>query len=118
MQIHVIGVHLDLSSSLAEYVNHRLNSSLDRFEDRIEKVIVRLDDISGPHGPGTKRCHIEVFLLHREPVIVEQDHHDIYTAIDKAGARMKRTVRRQINRIRDARRSHRSHAPYMWGLTA
>ena len=114
MQIEVVGVHLDVSPSLAEYVKHRLEQSLDRFEDRVLNVNVRLTDISGPHGPGTKRCHMEVHLLHRDRVIVEQDHSDMYTAIDKAGARMKRTVRRQINRIRDARRAHRDHSNAVW----
>jgi putative sigma-54 modulation protein len=106
MQIEVIGVHLDVTSSLEAYVTHRIELSLDRFEERITGVTVRLHDISGPHGPGTKRCHIEVQLMHFEAVIVEQDHTDIYTAVDKAGARLKRTVRRHINRVRDARRSH------------
>lgn len=106
MKIEVVGVHLDVTSSLAEYVTHRMGLCLDRFEDRIRRVTVRLTDISGPHGPGTKRCHIEVDLLHRESVIVEQDYTDVYTAVDKAATRLKRTVRRQINRIRDARRAH------------
>ncbi len=114
MQIEVIGVHLDVSPSLAEYVKHRLEQSLDRFEDRVLGVNVRLTDVSGPHGPGTKRCHIEVHLLHRDRVIVEQDHSDLYTAVDKAGSRLKRTVRRQINRIRDARRAHRDHSNAVW----
>ena len=106
MQIEVVGVHLDVTSSLEEYVKHRIELSLDRFEDRILGITIRLHDISGPHGPGTKRCHMEVILLHREAVIVEQDHTDIYTAVDKAGSRLKRTVRRHINRVRDERRSH------------
>jgi ribosome hibernation promoting factor len=106
MQIEVVGVHLDVTSSLAQYVKHRIELCLDRFEDRVLGVRVRLQDISGPHGPGTKRCHIEVKLLHRDSVIVEQDHTDIYTAVDKTGTRLKRTVRRHINRVRDARRSH------------
>ena len=49
---------------------------------------------------------MEVTLQHREAVIVEQDHTDIYTAVDKAGSRLKRTVRRHINRVRDERISH------------
>ena len=114
MRIEVIGVHLDVSPSLAEYVTHRIEHSLDRFEERILRVDVRLEDISGPHGPGTKRCHMEVHLAHRDPVIVDQKHSDIYTAADKAGARLKRTVRRQINRIRDARRAHRAAVRTAW----
>ncbi len=106
MQIEVIGVHLDVTSSIQAYVKHRIGLSLDRFEDRIQSVTIRLHDISGPHGPGTKRCHMEVQLTHHETVIVEQDHTDIYTAADKAANRLKRTVRRHINRVRDARRSH------------
>ncbi len=110
MQIKVVGDHLDVTPSLAEYAKHRIELSLDRFADHIRDVTVRLDDISGPHGPGTKRCHMEVTLFHRDPVIVEQKHADIYTAIDKAGSRTKRTVRRHINRVRDARRSSTQRA--------
>ncbi len=110
MQIEVIGVHLDVTASLEAYVKNRIDLSLDRFEDRIVSVTVRLNDISGPHGPGTKRCHMEVHLQHREIAIVEQDHEDIYTAVDKASHRLKRTVRRHINRVRDARRAHQRDA--------
>jgi ribosome hibernation promoting factor len=106
MKIEVVGVHLDVTSSLEAYVKNRIGLSLDRFVDRISNVTIRLDDISGPHGPGTKRCHMEVHLIHLDAVIVEQDHTDIYTAVDKAANRLKRTVRRHINRVRDARRSH------------
>lgn len=105
MQVQVVGDHLDVTSSLATYARHRIELSLDRFEDHVRDVTVRLDDISGPHGPGTKRCHMEVLFHHRDPVIVEHKHNDIYTAIDKGSARLKRTVRRHINRVRDARRS-------------
>ncbi len=105
MQIEVVGVHLDVTSSLEEYVKHRMALCLDRYDDKIGRVTIRLSDISGPHGPGTKRCHIEVELPHHDDVIVEQDHTDIYTAVDKAASRVKRTVRRHINRVRDARRS-------------
>jgi ribosome hibernation promoting factor len=111
MQIEVLAVHLDVTASLSDYARRRIEQSLDRFEDRIQRVEVRLDDISGPHGPGTKRCHIEVHLWHRESVIVEQDHNDVYTAVDKAATRLKRAVRRQINRIRDARRAHQHRSP-------
>ncbi len=110
MQIEVIGVHLDVTASLEAYVKNRIGLSLDRFEDRIISVTVRLDDISGPHGPGTKRCHMEVQLQHREAAIVEHEHTDIYTAVDKASNRLKRTVRRHINRVRDARRAHQRDA--------
>lgn len=114
MQIQVIGDHLDVTSTLADYAKHRIERCLDRFEDHVREVTVRLDDISGPHGPGTKRCHMEVHFFHLDPVIVEQKHNDIYTAVDKAGGRLKRTVRRQIKRIRDARKPHRvPHRPVM-----
>ncbi len=106
MHIEVLAVHLDMTDSLSDYIRHRIELSLDRFESHIDRVIVRVEDISGPHGPGTKRCHVEVTMPRRESVIVEQDHNDIYTAVDKASTRLKRTVRRQINRLRDAKRSH------------
>lgn len=105
MQIQIVGDHLEVTPSLAAYAKHRIELSLDRFEDHVRDVTVRLDDISGPHGPGTKRCHMEVHFHHRDPIIVEQKHNDIYTAVDKGTSRLKRTVRRHINRVRDARRS-------------
>jgi len=109
MQIQVVGDHLDVSPSLEDHAKHRIELALDRFEDHVSEVVVRLDDISGPHGPGTKRCHFQVSFYHRDPVIVEQKHSDIYTGIDKGSTRLKRTVRRHINRLRDARRGiHRT----------
>jgi ribosomal subunit interface protein len=104
MRIEARGIHLDLTEALTAHVEHRLGRSLDHFDGRVDHVSVRLTSSHGPKGVPRMQCHVEVDLAGLGTVIVEHSQADIYTAVDKAAGRLKRAVRRQINRRRDTRR--------------
>ncbi len=101
MKIHVRAVNFQMSESVDEHAQHRLLAALDRFESRIASVMLRLTDDHGPRHGTTIHCAIEAILKNGDSVMVEQDAADYFVAIDKAAGRMKRTVRRCINRKRD-----------------
>lgn len=102
MKIHVRAVNFQMSESVESHAQHRLHAALDRFESRIASVKLRLTDDHGPKHGTTIHCAIEALLKNGDSVMVEQDSPDYFVAIDKAAGRMKRTVRRCINRKRDS----------------
>ncbi|MCC7409509.1 MAG: hypothetical protein IT442_15705, partial [Phycisphaeraceae bacterium] len=50
-----------------------------------------------------KGCDIEVKLLHLEPVLVKQEHEDLYLAISTAADRVKVAVGRKLDKVKDKR---------------
>ena len=64
----------------------------------VNRVVVRLSDINGPRGGADKRCHIQVVLAGIPDVVVEDTEVDLYTAIDRATDRARRTVFRRVDR--------------------
>lgn len=103
MDLEVRAVNFQMSDSLGDHAQRRLHAALDRFESNISWVNLRLTDDHGKrHGP-TMHCCIEAAVRGAGSVMVEQDADDLFAAIDRAAGRMKRTVRRCINRRRDSR---------------
>lgn len=104
MQIDVRGVHLKLSDNILDYVHNHLETALDRYERRVQSVGVRLSDdhSSKTHGHPLQ-CQVQVALRGLPPVFVRHADEDLYTAIDHAAERTKRSVDRQINRQRTRR---------------
>ncbi|MEM1109838.1 MAG: HPF/RaiA family ribosome-associated protein [Planctomycetota bacterium] len=103
MKIHVRAVNFQISESVDQHAHTRLHAALDRFESRLASVKIRLTDDHGPKHGTTIHCAIEAILKNGDSVMVEQDAPDHFAAIDKAAGRMKRTVRRCINRKRAVR---------------
>jgi len=103
MNLDVRAVNFQMSESLGDHAERRLHAALDRFESKIGWVNLRLTDDHGTKHGATMRCCIEAALLNGSSVMVEQDAPDLFESIDKAASRLKRAVRRAINRKRDAR---------------
>ncbi|HET8712158.1 MAG TPA: HPF/RaiA family ribosome-associated protein [Gemmatimonadales bacterium] len=94
-----------LSDGVREYVTRRLGLALDRFDHRIDRVQVRLEDVNGPRGGEDKRCRVQVsgsaWRIQVEGVGASFEH-----AIDAAAARARRSVSGVLDRLAD----HRLHA--------
>ena len=110
MFFDIRAINFGLSPALTDHVQRRLTRALDRFDRRVDSVHVRLSDLNGPKGGVDMQCHVQVNLNHSGTVFIHQVHEDIYSAIDRAATRLKRTVRRRINRRRDAKKERRSPA--------
>lgn len=108
MEMDVRAVNFQMSESLDDHAQRRLHAALDRFESKIGSVNLRMTNDHGPRHGVTMHCCLQAVLKNGASVMVEQDAPDLFEAIDRAAGRMKRTVRRCINRkretpIRDAR---------------
>lgn len=101
MRFDVRCVHLDNSEHVDRHAREKFTAALEHYEKRIEYVDVMLEDVHGPkHGPE-RRCVIRVAISGVGEAKVEHVDPDIYHAIEEASRRVKRTVRRRINRRRD-----------------
>lgn len=108
MKFEVRCVHLDNSEHVDRHARERLSSALGNFAKRIERIDVLLDDLHGPKHGVERRCVVRVVIQGASDAQVQHIDADIYHAIDEAARRLKRTVRRRINRRRDIahQRSH------------
>jgi len=110
MNIDVRATNFGLEDGVRDYIERRMMMSLDRFEGRVERVEVTLTNLHGRNHMRELQCRVLAAVHHARNVVVAQTDQDMIAAVDIAASRVKRTVRRQINRRRDARREQRQRA--------
>ena len=92
MKIQIRPRGITLTRTQCIRLERDLDMMLARFGERIDRVIV---EISDRDGEGFKRCEIEVRL---KPQILKVEHcdTDVFLAMEHAGMRVARSVRRAI----------------------
>ncbi len=104
----ILEVHtsrIEVSNSLREYLERRIDFALGRFEESIRSVSVTLEDTNGPRGGVDQLCRILVSLQgERKPVIAEMTHDQLKAAIDLAAECAGRSVARTLDRRTKVRR--------------
>lgn len=103
MQLQIRAVNCEMDADLRDYIERRLRFALGRFADRIGRVTARLSDVNGPRGGIDKRCQVDVSLIPRGKVLIEDADHDPFTLAARAARRIGRTVGRTIGRHRRIR---------------
>lgn len=93
------------SAAVRAYVERRLQFSLGRFSQRVERAVVHLEDVNGPRGGEDKVCRIEVRLRPTGNVLVEESGCAVIAAVAGAAERLGRAVSRAIERRRDMDRA-------------
>lgn len=101
MRFDVRSVHLDNSEHVDRHAREKFAAALENFSHRVERVVVLLDDMHGTKHGVERRCIVRVTISNTTDVVLQHVDPDIYHAIDEAARRIKRTVRRRINRRRD-----------------
>lgn len=92
------GVEID--DELRDYVHTRSGFKLGKFAERIERISVRFEDVSGPKGAPSRRCAVKVVLTRHESIVVEVVDADHRAAFDHAMDSTERAVRRSLERVR------------------
>lgn len=100
MRMGILARGMSLSEAIRLYAQRRLRTALGRYRDALASVQVRLSDINGPRGGIDKHCVIEVRGPALVPIVVRERDSDLYAAIDRAAARIDRTVARRLSRTR------------------
>lgn len=92
MKIQIRPRGITLTRTQCVRLERELDMMLARFGERIDRVVV---EISDGDGEGIKRCEIALRL---KPQILKVEHYDtdVFLAIEHAGLRVARSVRRAI----------------------
>lgn len=98
MELEIHGKRVGHSAALEQHVKDRLQAALDRHESRIDRVVVRLDDVNGPKGGNDMRCRILVRLARGWQVLIEETCEDAYESVTHAVNRVKNTLARQLDK--------------------
>ena len=99
MKIDIQSTGISLADTFVNYYRQQIGLALAYCSGHVRQVVVRLSDINVSHGCAQKRCHIQVKLAGIPDVVIEDTQTDLYTAIDRAVARTKRTVVRKVDRL-------------------
>jgi ribosome-associated translation inhibitor RaiA len=94
---HIVG-----SESVTERVETIVAGTLQRFEDRITRVEVHLNDVnSDKSGKDDKRCMMEARIGGLKPIAVTAHAATLIDAIDAAVEKLERAIEHTLGRIAD-----------------
>jgi ribosome-associated translation inhibitor RaiA len=88
------------NETLVQHVQRKLAFALGRFDRRVRRVVVRLEDVNGPRGGVDKVCRVEAvseFGVH----VVEARDVQPFAAVDRALEMIERAVARSLRKTRD-----------------
>ncbi len=108
MSLEIRNQNIEMSDALRTYVERRLGYALRKFTKSLRHVTIRLSDLNGPRGGIDKRCQISAEVRASRPVSLQATDADLYAAIDRAAARVERTLARCVGRARESRRGRKS----------
>lgn len=92
---------LSRPKDLPDHIERRLRFALSRFDGRIQKVLVFLQDQNGPKGGIDKVCRVLVKTRDCGAVVAAVVDSDWMVAVDRATTRIGHAVARHIERLRD-----------------
>ncbi len=98
MKITTTTKGFELSTALDAFVRNRLRVALKRLSLHVVAIDVVAGDTNGPKGGIDKQVTIRVQLPHRQIVVIESVHENLYAAIEKGAKRTKRAVRRHMRK--------------------
>jgi ribosomal subunit interface protein len=101
MQINIQTNGFSLTDGIRDYTKRRMQFALNRNDNHITRVQVRLADINGPRGGVDKRCQIDLGLAGQNDIVIEDIETNLYVAIDRATDRCARTLARRLERARE-----------------
>lgn len=89
--------------SLQNYVENLMFDVLHNFRDQVTRVEVHVADENGKKGgDDDMRCTMEVRLRGLQPFAVTHHDKNIHAAIDGAADRVNRSVRKTVQKRREA----------------
>lgn len=104
MQIQVnTDHHVKGGDLLRQHVESLLNDALNSFKDQVTRVEVFIsDENSHKGGDDDLRCTMEARIRGLKPIAVTHHAENINVAIDGAADRITRSVRKTVEKRRDA----------------
>jgi len=99
LRVTTRGVHD--TAELRDHAAARVTATLSRFAERIQDVLVLLEDVTGPEKHAIdKRCRIDVHLRHGPTLTIDELGPDIGMSLALALDRLKAAISRKVGRVK------------------
>lgn len=92
------GVHV--SDALEEHIQGKLGGVERRFGDRLTRVEVHFKDGNGQKGGVDTSCVMESHPAGLDPVVVEADAEDAYSASHAAAKKLEKALDHRVGRLK------------------
>jgi len=102
MKIEIKTKNVKSEKMVREFIERKVHFALDRIEDRIKRVTVRLEDQTKNSALFDGCCRIEVDLIPRGHVHVSAKGESKFDCVLKAIRKMEHAVKHSIDRHRTA----------------
>ncbi len=95
---------LDVDDALREYVGKRVGFKFGKFALDISRISVRFEGLSGSKGEPMRECRLKVVLHQSGPILGSARRKSPQTAFDAAADATERAVRKELDRLRSAKK--------------
>ncbi|ROL64176.1 ribosomal subunit interface protein [Pseudomonas chlororaphis] len=96
--------HIQSSIRLEEWVRITIESTLERYEEDLTRVVVHLrDENGGKSGPDDMRCQLEARPKGHQPVSVTHKADTLEQAIDGATVKLESALEHMFGKLRGKR---------------
>lgn len=92
--------HTEWSEDYQDYLERRMDASVDRFRERIRTITLRFSDVNGPKGGKDKMVRVLVKLSPQGEFVLDDMDNDMYSLISRMAERVGRSVARHLGRRR------------------
>jgi len=103
MDLHIRMQGMKDADELRLYVARRVGFAFDSFGDAVHRVRVCIADQNGPKGGVDKSCRVTAIAQPSLEVVIEEVDADEHAVVSRAVGRAAATLRRALDRARDAR---------------
>ena len=110
MKIEIKTKHVDGDHLVREYVERKVQFALNRFEKRIARVAVHVEDESPASNQCGGLCRIEVETVPRGSVFVSAHGESAFDCVLQGVRKMEQALKHQFDRKRSAGRSRHQKA--------
>jgi hypothetical protein len=93
-----------LDKAARDFARRVIASQLSKFSRRIQRIVLHIDDVSGPKGAPVVSCRAVIHVARMEPITVESESPDTISSIARTIERCERSLRRTVER-RETRRT-------------
>ena len=116
MRVNIQSPSFELTPALETRIRQGVASGTRRFADSVVSIDVFLKDVNGPKGGHDKLVRFRASLRDRQAIVVETVRNDLYAAIDVTARRLRRSIRRSVQKRRRLSRARiRSFRQYAAG---
>lgn len=101
MRIEMQAHDFPITDGLRAHVERHVGRAIERLDEHVRRVEVRLFDLNGPRGGVDKGCRLHLRLGGLPDVLAEDTAQDLYAAVTRSAARARRNLKRRIARTRE-----------------